>query len=78
MNAEHWTDLRLAILDSCRHCMGATIGQDRSLADVRLSRSVIKMKVVVSNLPDGADFGWVVEQMHKMLGDEIIIEQTEA
>ena len=35
------------------------------------------MKVVVSNLPDGADFGWVVEQMHKMLGDEIIIVQLE-
>ncbi len=77
MNAEHWTERPSTRSDSCRHCIGATMRPDRSLADVRLLRSVIKMKVVVSNLPDGADFGWVVEQMHKMLGEEIIIEQME-
>ncbi|NIA12155.1 MAG: hypothetical protein GWP10_21155 [Nitrospiraceae bacterium] len=33
---------------------------------------------LISNLPDGANFGWVVEQMQRMLGDDIKIEQTEA
>ena len=32
------------------------------------------MRVIISNLPDGANFGWVVEQM-RMLGDDIEIEQ---
>ena len=33
------------------------------------------MRVIISNLPDGANFGWVVEQMRRMLGDDIEIEQ---
>ena len=33
------------------------------------------MRVIISNLPDGANFGWVVEQMRRMLGDDIVIEQ---
>jgi len=35
------------------------------------------VKVIISNLPDGVDFDGVVEQMRRMLGDEVIIEQTE-
>jgi len=34
------------------------------------------MKVIISNLPDGANVGWVVEQMKRMLGDGIEIEQV--
>jgi len=34
------------------------------------------MKMVISNLPDGANFGWVQEQMTRMLGEDIEIEQV--
>ena len=33
------------------------------------------MKVVISHLPEGANFGWIAEQMRRMLGDDIEIEQ---
>lgn len=35
-------------------------------------------KVVISNLPADADFGWVTEQMARMLGEDIVIEQVSA
>ena len=34
------------------------------------------MKVVISNFPDGANFGWVQEQVKRMLGEDIEIEQV--
>lgn len=34
------------------------------------------MKVVISDIPESAKFDWVVEQMKRMLGDEITIEQV--
>ena len=36
------------------------------------------MRVVISNLPDGAQFWWVAEQMRRMLGEDIVIEQAAA
>ena len=36
------------------------------------------MKVVIGNIPDGAKFDWVVEQMKRMLGDDITMEQVGA
>lgn len=33
-------------------------------------------KIVISNLPDNANFGWIVEQMHRMLGEDITLEQV--
>jgi hypothetical protein len=35
------------------------------------------MKVIISHLPENANFGRVSEQMKRMLGDDIEIEQTE-
>jgi hypothetical protein len=32
--------------------------------------------IVIKNLPDGADFGWVVEVLKRALGEDIIIEQV--
>ena len=34
------------------------------------------MRVVISNLPDGVEFWWVEEQMRRMLGEDIVIEQV--
>ena len=36
------------------------------------------MKVIISNLPDGAAFWWIEEQMRRMLGTDIVIEQEAA
>lgn len=33
------------------------------------------MKVIIGNIPDSAKFDWVVEQMKRMLGDGVTIEQ---
>ena len=34
------------------------------------------MKVIITNLPDGANFVWVAEQLKRMLGDDIEISQV--
>lgn len=35
------------------------------------------MRIIISNLPDEANFGWVVEQIKRMGGDDVVIEQLE-
>ncbi len=32
-------------------------------------------RIVIDNLPEGADFGWVVEQMKRMIGKDISVSQ---
>ena len=34
------------------------------------------MMVVIKNLPEEADFAWIVETLKQALGDEIVIEQA--
>ena len=34
------------------------------------------MRAVISNLPEGAAFWWIEEEMKRMLGNEIVIEQV--
>lgn len=36
------------------------------------------MRIVISDLPEGTTFWWVEEQMRKMLGDDIKLEQVAA
>ncbi len=57
----------------------AKIVADRYVANKvseHITEQGIKMKVIIGNIPDGAKFDWVVEQMKRMLGDEITIEQA--
>jgi len=33
-------------------------------------------KIVISNIPDGASLPWITEQIHRMLGDDVVLEQV--
>jgi hypothetical protein len=40
-------------------------------------RETIEMRLLISNIPDGADIGYIIDCIHRVTSDEIDVQQLE-